>query len=315
MLFNTSQRIHRRNGISTALKEKSDLFFKNGQINSYYRVRSTQKALEEYTGGPISLEDITPQWLNAVENFWRCNGMCYTSINIYMKTLKSVVTDCVRKGQIPKEKYPFGRGLYEIPCASSRKLALTKDQIAKIVEYSGDTTLEKYRDLWLFSYLCNGINFRDMLFLRYANIENGEITFVRSKTRHSKGEGQVIRAAITPLMWDIISKQRNKATGPDTFIFKYAHDNMSPMEISNLVRRVTSLCNRSLKKLAIKQKLPFFSTYSARHSFATVLQRSGVSVSYISECLGHSSLAVTETYLAGFEKKDRIRYSKYLIKV
>ena len=107
MLFNTSQKIHRRNGISTALKEKSDLFFQNGQINSYYRVRSTQKALEEYTGGPISLEDITPQWLNAVENFWRCNGMCYTSIKIYMKTLKSVVTDCVRKGQIPKEKSPF----------------------------------------------------------------------------------------------------------------------------------------------------------------------------------------------------------------
>lgn len=316
MLFKTTMVYHSRGGLSSALQNKADHFYKCGQINSYYRVRSTLRALEEYSGGPISLEDVNPDWLYEVENFWRCNGMRFTSINIYMKTLKSVLCDCARKEMIPNDKFPFGRGLYEIPRASSRKLALTKEQIARIVEYSGDTTLEKYRDLWLFSYLCNGINFRDMLFLRYANIESGEITFVRSKTRHSKGEGQVIRAAVTPLMKEIIDRRGNPpGGGPNVFIFKYARENMTPMEVTNLVRRVTSLCNRSLKKLSIKLGIPFFSTYSARHSFATVLQRSGVSVSYISECLGHSSLAVTETYLAGFEKKDRIKYSRYLTKV
>lgn len=325
LLFNILTRImylknlylhHRKGGLSSALENKAQTFYCNGQINSYYRVRSTQRALEEYAGDRISFEELTPDWLAGVENHWRCNGMRFTSINIYMKTLKSVVGDCVRCGMIPKEKYPFGRGLYEIPCASSRKLAMTKEQIAKIVDYSGDTTVEKYRDLWLFSYLCNGINFRDMLFLRFANIENDEITFVRSKTRHAKGEGQVIRAAITPLMREIISKWGNAPGGDrNTFIFKYAKEGMTPIEITNVVREVTTLCNRNLRKLSVWLGLPHFTTYSARHSFATVLQRSGVNVSYISECLGHSSLSVTETYLAGFERKDRIKYSKYLTKV
>ena len=165
---------HKKGGLSSALESRANTFYNNGQINSFYRVRSTQRALEGYAGDRISFEDLTPEWLAGAEKYWRCNGMRFTSINIYMKTLKSVVGDCVRCGMISKEKYPFGRGLYEIPCASSRKLALTKDQIAKIVNYSGDTTVEKYRDLWLFSYLCNGINFRDMLFLRFANIENDD---------------------------------------------------------------------------------------------------------------------------------------------
>lgn len=311
----TSFYYHKKGGVSSALEEKASAFYDNGQINSYFRVRSTQRALENYAGTRISFEDLTPNWLSGAEKFWRCNGMRFTSINIYMKTLKSVVGDYVRDGKIPKEKFPFGRGCYEIPSASSRKLALTKEQIAKIVGYSGDTTLERYRDLWLFSYLCNGINFRDMLFLKYTDIENDEITFVRSKTKHRKGEGQVIRAAITPLMRSIISRWGNDpGSDRNTFIFKYAKEGMTPIEITNTVREVTSLCNRSLQKLSAKLGLPHFTTYSARHSFATVLQRSGVNVSYISECLGHSSVSVTETYLAGFEKNDRIKYSKYLTK-
>jgi integrase/recombinase XerD len=46
-------------------------------------------------------------------------------------------------------------------------------------------------------------------------------------------------------------------------------------------------------------------TYVARHSFATVLQRSGVDTSFISEALGHSSVKTTQNYLAGFEDESK----------
>ena len=45
-------------------------------------------------------------------------------------------------------------------------------------------------------------------------------------------------------------------------------------------------------------------TYFARHSFATVLKRSGVKIEMISELLGHSSVDVTESYLDSFEKEQ-----------
>lgn len=42
----------------------------------------------------------------------------------------------------------------------------------------------------------------------------------------------------------------------------------------------------------------------ARHSYATVLKRAGVSTAIISESLGHSSEKVTQIYLDCFENKQ-----------
>jgi len=53
--------------------------------------------------------------------------------------------------------YPFGRGKYEIPTGEGRKLALPLHIIQQIFQYenTADPTISKYKDLWLFSYLCN----------------------------------------------------------------------------------------------------------------------------------------------------------------
>ena len=52
--------------------------------------------------------------------------------------------------------------------------------------------------------------------------------------------------------------------------------------------------------------------HAARHSFATVLKRSGTNISYISESLGHSNLKVTENYLASFEQDERKKNAQLL---
>jgi site-specific recombinase XerD len=54
-------------------------------------------------------------------------------------------------------------------------------------------------------------------------------------------------------------------------------------------------------------------THTARHSYATVLKRSGANISYISESLGHSNLKTTENYLASFEKEERIKNVAFLM--
>ena len=45
-------------------------------------------------------------------------------------------------------------------------------------------------------------------------------------------------------------------------------------------------------------------TYTARHSFATVLKKSGVNIALISEALGHSDLATTQIYLDSFDNEQ-----------
>ncbi len=46
-------------------------------------------------------------------------------------------------------------------------------------------------------------------------------------------------------------------------------------------------------------------TYVARHTFSTVLKRSGASTEFIQEGLGHTDIKTTEQYLDSFDKETK----------
>lgn len=300
--------------VNDALQKKMDALLKQGRVNSYYRYRNTLRAVERYGGRHICFDAVNVGWMNRCEACWKREGKCSTTINIYMKTLRCVMKDAVEAGIMCEGQFPFKKNGYRIPPCAKRKMAMTKEQIASIKEWSGDEEVEYWRDLWMFSYMCNGINFRDMIFLKYKDIVDGEIRYVRSKTSRTLGRSRSICAPVTPLMAEILEKRGNGQAGPpDRYIFRHAKGGESPMEISMLTRKVIHQCNDAMKKIAYDLEIPSFSTYSARHSFATVLKKSGADISFISECLGHTSLSMTENYLAGYGREDRLRYSKVLL--
>ena len=62
--------------------------------------------------------------------------------------------------------------------------------------------------------------------------------------------------------------------------------------------------NRLLKKMA-ELLLPDvkLSSYTPRHTWATLAFHAGIPIGIISKALGHSSIKVTETYLKPFENE------------
>ena len=74
------------------------------------------------------------------------------------------------------------------------------------------------------------------------------------------------------------------------------------------------IVNADLKKIAklvgIQEKL---TTYVARHSYATIMRRSGISTSIISESIGHDSEKTTQIYLDSFENKVLDEASKAIL--
>lgn len=300
--------------VNEAIDKRMKTLMAQGKINSYYRYRSTLHGLERFGGRRISFEVITPRWLQKCESFWYGEGKNSTTVNIYMKTLQSIFNNALEEGVVRAAEYPFGKHGYRIPPSSTRKMALTKKQIDDIRHWQGNPEIEYWRDLWLFSYLCNGINFRDMIFLRYMDIKDGEISYVRSKTAETLHRSKVIRATVTPLMSEIMARSGNGAEGDaEKLIFRIAKGNEKPMQVSHIVRKAIASCNAAMKVLAADLGIPAFSTYAARHSFATILMKSGTDISFISESLGHSSIAMTENYLGGYDKEERRRYAANLI--
>jgi integrase len=186
-------------------------------------------------------------------------------------------------------------------------------QIKAVVNYTdGNPTTEKYRDLWFFSYLCNGINFADMLKLKYGNIHNDEMSFKRAKTVRTSKVKREIQAVVTPEMYAIIDRWGNSDKTPENYIFPYLKGDETPIQEKKTVKDVTKRTNKRLKIIGKAVFVEGLTTYTARHSYATVLKRSGANIAFISESLGHSDLKTTENYLASFEKEERVKNAAFL---
>uniref|UniRef100_UPI004056A0C3 phage integrase SAM-like domain-containing protein n=1 Tax=Alistipes sp. TaxID=1872444 RepID=UPI004056A0C3 len=258
--------------VNAAVRAKIADAERNEQYSTRNGYHSMLLGIETFAGKDIPFSTITIDWLNRLERFWSNDGKSKSTINVYFKYLKAILNQARMDGVIKEVNFPFGRGRFEMPSAEGRKLALTLEQIKKLITYTdGNEETEMYRDMWFFSYLCNGINFRDMLYLTYDNIEGDEICFVRAKTKNTSKQIRTIRAVLTPEMRNIIERWGNADDGnPDTLLFKFATGKESAYEIKQLVCKVTQRCNIILARISKALGLPRVTTYAARHSFATV---------------------------------------------
>ena len=299
--------------INEAIRVKIDNLKSEGRIGTKIFYECTLNSFTDFAGSNILLESITVSWLKRYEKYMLNMGRSYTTIGMYVRGMRTVINDAVKAGLIKANVYPFGKGKYEIPFGEGRKLALTLQQIKEIISFSdGLEATEHYRDLWFFSYLCNGINIVDLLKLKFENIENGELSFYRTKTITTSKKKTKIQVIITSEMKQIIDKWGNTDKSSDNFIFPFLKGRETPEDIKRITADVTKRINHKMAYIAKTLNMPHISTYTARHSFATVLKRSGANIAYISESLGHNDLKTTENYLASFEREEREKNARLL---
>jgi integrase len=302
-----------KNSIVTAFMNKVESLKANGKIGTSEWYRYSLNSIKDYSQRDLKFAEITVNWLKKYEEHLLEKDKSYTTISMYMRALQAIINDGKRQGVISQTQYPFGKGKYEIPQEEGRKMALTLSQIKAVLDYPLLTDNEKRcRDLWFFSYLCNGINAIDLLHLKYSDIENGKISFYRIKTLTRSKKKKKITAIMLPQMQLIIDRWGNPDTSPQNFIFAYLTEGMTPEEERRIVKNVTSLINKKMRAIGKALGYGNISTYTARHSFATVQKRSGTSTSFISDALGHTNEKVTENYLDSFEEEAMIKNAEKL---
>lgn len=267
----------------------------------------SQSSLNKFAPG-VKFADITTDFLKTYEKWMLGNGNSVTTISIYLRALRTLFNNAIADGELTKDVYPFGKKKYEIPTGSNTKKALTLNDISKIYHYKpkAGTVDAVTRDYWIFMYLCNGINVKDMCLLTYGNIKGDVLEFERAKTARTKRKVEPIRVALVDDLKRIIKKHGNTHKDGSTFIFPILKAGLKPERQRQLIQQVTRVINNHMKAIAGKLKITAdVNTYSARHSFATILQRSGASTEFISEALGHSNVRTTQNYLAGFEDDSK----------
>lgn len=273
--------------------------------------KGTLSLLKRYMKHDVPINEVTVEWLNGLEKFILKTAN-QTTVAMNMRNIRATMNIAKQVGVIRESDYPFGRGKYQIKEGSGKKKALNKKQLKVIAEYSdGSMTTEFYRDLWLFIYFCNGLNVADLISLKFSDIQNGEISFIRKKTKDRTRDVKRIYAAITPEMYSIINKWGNDPK-KSVYIFPFLKPGDSAWEHEKKKKNLTKLINKRMKMIGEKLNLGKITTYVARHTYATVLRNEGVPISIISPMLGHSSVTTTEIYLADLESEYRAKNASLL---
>lgn len=301
--------------INDAFRAKIEELHERGSIGNMDNYKCVLNCIERFAGERIPFGAITTAWVERYAEHLRREGKAQATISIRLRTLRAILNNALKLGIIRPAEYPFGRGKYEIRSGAGRKMALTLEQIGKIARYTDPIhpATMRYRDYWLFLYMCNGINVADFIQLRYSDIIGGEIYFKRQKTLNTSRTLKDIRVVITEPMADIIKRWGNPQR-PDNYIFPHLIGDETPLERRRKTQYLLRHINRAMARIADGVGIEHISTYTARHSFATVLKRSGANIAYISESLGHSNLRTTENYLASFERDERVKNAELLTK-
>ncbi|PKK36523.1 hypothetical protein BWI96_11755 [Siphonobacter sp. SORGH_AS_0500] len=290
-------------------------------------------ALPKKAASPVitlTYKEVTPELLADYEGWMKRYGKSSqspsgkpspassTTIGIYLRHVRSMFNDAIDDGIISKDVYPFGKKRYVIPAGKNTKKALDKADIDKIMAYECAPGMEqRSRDLWAFSYYSNGMNFADILHLRWKDIDKkkNKIVFIRKKTARTRKADQLkIQAMLFEESWAIIKRWKNTDNRPDAYVFPFLEETMDAIRQRAIIRQVIKVTNKYMTKIAEAVGVEGdVKTYAARHSFATILLRSEAPIAFISQSLGHANIATTEAYLGSFDDEKTKKYLEALM--
>lgn len=162
---------------------------------------------------------------------------------------------------------------------------------------------QKALDYWVFSFLCNGMNFKDIALLTNKKINGDFIEFYRSKTENTTRNGALpIKVPISARIEEIMEKRRVSKGKPDDYIFPVLERGMDLIQIEKRISTFIRNTNKALNDIGTALDLPLkLTTYVARHCFATVQKNNGAPLVYIKEALGHATVSQTEDYFGSFD--------------
>lgn len=291
---------------------------KNNRIGTAESYKASISSIKKFINkDTLSFKEITVKFLNEFENYMVSINRSLTTVGIRLRCLRKLFNDYIDNNDLPKNKlYPFAKHKYQIPQGKKTKKALNSDDLKKVFEYQPETENNEQfaHDMFIFSYLSNGINISDILRLKHKDIDGDKILFVRQKTKNTtKGNQKEIEILLTNRTKEIIKRWSTKTNDSESYIFSYLQNTENESQKRNIIKNATKTINKYLKRIGVKLELNLtLTTYVARHSYATMLKRKGVPTEYISDTLGHNSLKTTQNYLDSFEDKIKQEYTKLL---
>ena len=146
-------------------------------------------------------------------------------------------------------------------------------------------------------FMLRGIPFVDLAYLHKRDLQGNVLSYRRRKT------GRALTVMLTPEVMQLVRLVADRNMDSPYLIPILQSEEGSEAayrEYQSALRGFNRRLSTLKQSIGMKSAL---STYAARHTWATMAYHCEIHPGIISEAMGHSSIAVTETYLKPFSNK------------
>lgn len=287
--------------------KQADLYIdrlkEDGKYNRWNNEKSNVKHLKDFLKSDIAFSQLTQTVLKRFKaQLISKNGVSErTAVNNWV-TVRSIFSQAIAEGACEQKYYPFGKGKLQIKFPESKKVGLTRDDVARIES----AVIEKpeadhARNLWLISFYFAGMRVSDVLRLQWSDFMDGRMYYTMGK--NNKGDSLKVPEKVMA----ILSKYEYLKSDESDLIFpelrKVGLEDRFQMEriISSRINAIDRYLKNEVKKAAdIKKPLTM---HTARHTFATI-SGDKIPVQMLQKLYRHTDIKTTIGYQAQFIHGD-----------
>ena len=257
----------------------------NSTIENYL---TALRSFNSFAGESLLMGEITQLLMERYQQHLKAKGVCLNTISCYMRSLRTVYNMVVAKEKMKVCEQPFATVF--VGKTKTQKRSITDEDILRIQQLvlPVNSYLKLCQDTLLFSLYALGMPFVDIAYLRRSQMSNGIILYYRHKTK------QPVYVKIEPCIQEIIDRYSNPES---KYVFPFV---TSENQTKATRQYLTSLgrYNRELKRIAAMAGVSAnVTSYTMRHTWASLAFRNNIDLPVISKALGHTNTNTTITYI------------------
>ena len=284
--------------------ERQERMQKHGTANTYI---STYRRFKEYRQNKdLFFDELTPDMIEEYEAWLANRNRKPNTIRFYLRTLNTLFCKAANNGMLSEERKLFSH--VRLSYATTTKRALSEADILALqnLKLEAGTSIAFARDVFMFSFYMRGMPFVDIAYLRKKDLKNKMLAYSRKKTN------QYLTVEWVKEAQEIIDRyaQINSAS-PYLLPIIQQEDGTEQKQYHRMLENI----NYNLKKIGEMTglKMPL-TTYTARHTWASIARDMDIPIPIISEGMGHNSIKTTQVYLNSIDVSKINEANKKIIR-
>ena len=276
-----------------------------GRLGTAKTYRDALMSFSRFRNGEdLTIDALDAETMNLYEAWLKGRGVKRNSSSCYLRTLRTLYRKAAETG-LTTDKHIFRHVFTGFAKTAKRAIPLGSLRAIRQLQLSEGSAIAFARDLFMLIVYLQGISFVDLAYLKKDDIRNGQLHYSRKKT------GQELTVGWESVMQDIVDNYIHLTKGsPYLLPIITKTDGTERRQYERMEHKV----NYYLKKIGTMVGLQAsLTTYTGRHTWASILRDMGTSLSVISNGLGHESLKTTQIYLSSIDMEGVVKANRKMI--